>query len=151
VKEPQISIDIYRLNKDVAIEQLKIHADQRMKLMNFYIIIVGFCIGGYFTNFGKNNYPPQIAISLFLLFMTYCFWKIDDRTRQLVKISEGSLKIVTEYLKKELKEDAVEIVGISDDKKGNWSYTDAIRTIFGGCALLSSIGILIPLCKWILG
>ncbi len=134
-------IDELKLNKEIALELFKVHADQRMKLMNFYIVIVGFSIGGYFTALQNVGWQASLVISLFLLFMTFCFWSLDRRTKQIVKISENSLKVVTEYLKEKIGRSEVEIVGISDNKDGNWSYSQVFGLIFFGCSIISIAGI----------
>ncbi|MFM8749511.1 hypothetical protein [Rhabdaerophilum sp.] len=144
---PEPTIDDLKLNKDISLELFKVHADQRMKLMNFYIVIVGFSIGGYFTALQNVGWQAALIVSLFLLFMTFCFWSLDRRTKQIVKISETSLKVVTQFLQEKIGKSEVEIVGISDNRQGNWSYSQVFTLIFAGCATLAVAGIVHSLLK----
>jgi hypothetical protein len=73
-----------KLSKDIGLEWFKVHADQRLRAFNFFLLIAGFCIGGYFT---ALSISPLAAgtISFLLGAICICFKLLDQRTGELVK------------------------------------------------------------------
>ena len=82
--------DVFREN---AWRHFAIHAEQRLKMFQFYITISTALLGGgvLLIRTGQN------AIALLLLsflasFFSFVFWKLEIRTRILVKNSEDAIK-----------------------------------------------------------
>ena len=82
--------DVFREN---AWRHFAIHAEQRLKMFQFYITISTALLGGgvLLMRTGQN------AIALVLLgflasFFSFVFWKLEIRTRTLVKNAEDAIK-----------------------------------------------------------
>lgn len=74
-----------------------LHADQRMKLFNFFLILAGLILGAFSAVRGM---APSTKLILFLpLLMTLSaliFWRLDERTRSLVTRGEEALRFLDE-------------------------------------------------------
>lgn len=70
-----------------------LHADHRLRAFHFYILLSTAIIGG-FALLVRNGelHRWMSAFGFLLLFFSFVFWKLDDRTRQLVKTGEAALK-----------------------------------------------------------
>jgi hypothetical protein len=71
----------------------QLHAQQRMTVFNFYLAITGLVatgIGLCLQQGGKFSYISSV-LSLFLLFISFIFWKLDQRVSLLLKKSELAL------------------------------------------------------------
>jgi hypothetical protein len=70
------------------------HASQRMSIFNFYIVLSSLIFTGYFTSFKDDAHLQSLRPSLaFLLcFLSFVFWKLDQRTSFLIKNAERALK-----------------------------------------------------------
>jgi hypothetical protein len=123
-----------------AFKWFEIHADQRLKLMNFYITIIGFCLAGYVTALQVQNNAAATAVSGTLLFFTLCFAQLDRRTRQLTRLGEATL----ETLHRDLSVSGLDIVAKAQSTHGIWSYTQTFRLIFSVSFLTSLVGTIYP-------
>ena len=86
--------EIYREN---AWRHFRIHADQRLKMFQFYITVSTALLGGGILLFRTS--PNDVAIGLlgFLAsFFSFVFWKLEARTRILVKNAEDAIKYLDE-------------------------------------------------------
>lgn len=68
------------------------HAEQRLKTVNFYLVMCAVIIGGivpFSQHFGEfhDTWPLWYLLS----FITFVFWKLDVRNRRLIKNAERSL------------------------------------------------------------
>ncbi len=81
--------------RDYAWDYFSLHADQRLKAFHFYIILSTAIIGG-FSLLLKNGafYKWMAVFGLLLLFFSFIFWKLDNRTKQLVKSGEAALEFL---------------------------------------------------------
>ena len=69
-----------------------LHADHRLRAFHFYILISGALTGVFATSIGKGEFHRWTwAIGVLLIFFSFVFWKMDLRTRQLVKNAENAL------------------------------------------------------------
>lgn len=79
-------------SKLYAFEHFKYHADQRIKVFNFFILLSIFIDGAVLTAYEKSL--PYISISIMgaLIYLTVIIFKIlDDRSRSLIDISKKAL------------------------------------------------------------
>lgn len=72
------------------------HAEQRLKTFNFYLLLVGAIIAGFIS--AKDKLPVTWPILALLAPVTFIFYKLDVRNRQLTKHSEEALKILEDLL-----------------------------------------------------
>ncbi len=72
-------------NRTVAFEHawewFHFHADQRLKVFNFYLIIVGALIAGTLTVLEKERYAASALLCMIWLVTTFLFFKLDQRNR----------------------------------------------------------------------
>lgn len=71
----------------------EIHTQQRMTVFNFYLVIVGLVAAGIGVGLqqgAKYNYISS-SLSLLLTFISFIFYKLDQRVSTLIKCSERAL------------------------------------------------------------
>lgn len=75
------------------------HGDQRLKTFNFYLIASAIFIGG-FVNMIKDGDEVLLGFILpyILSFISFIFWKLDVRTKRMIKISENAIKKIDDLL-----------------------------------------------------
>jgi hypothetical protein len=80
-----------------------IHGSQRIKLLNFYIVLECFFINAFFTLTQKTDehLAYKAAICVFMIFFSLIFRVLDLRTNSIIKIVEKSIrKIEKKNMKK---------------------------------------------------
>lgn len=72
-----------------------LHADQRMKLFNFFLILAGLILGAFPAVRGMAPGAKVVALLPLLLVLTaFIFWRLEERTRRLVKNGEDALRFL---------------------------------------------------------
>ncbi|MES1976854.1 MAG: hypothetical protein V4451_02380 [Pseudomonadota bacterium] len=96
--QPSKSLD--ETFRSYAWDYFALHADQRMKAFHFYILLSTAILGGFAVLLRNGAFQRWMAVfGLFLIFFSFVFWKLDNRTRGLIKHGEEAL----EYLDSEHK------------------------------------------------
>ena len=74
------------------------HGAQRMTIFNFYIGLSSLTATGYFASFktDSNLESVRTLFALLLCFFAFVFWKLDQRTKKLIKNAEDALKYFEE-------------------------------------------------------
>jgi hypothetical protein len=75
-------------------EHFKLHADQRIKAFNFFIVLSIFADSGSITALAKES-PDSILIvpGIFIILLSCIFWVLDVRSHSLVRLSyKGIIK-----------------------------------------------------------
>ena len=76
-----------------------LHADHRMKLFNFFLILSGLILGAFTAVKGMAAGAKVVAVlPLLLVFTAFIFWRLEERTRRLVKNGEDALRFLDEQL-----------------------------------------------------
>jgi len=145
--------DIWK-QRDYVWKYFEMHAAQRMKIFNFYLILSGFTIGGFFTLQKQFLGYKWLSILPFLqFFLTVVFWLLEVRTKQLVKNGENALKELDNQLDYDIERINAEIFNLfqNDDrimdgskklwfiKLSKYSYSDCFNAVFLVFLLLSLI------------
>ena len=81
--------------RDYAWKYFQFHAEQRLKTFNFYLIIATVLSGGLFSILTNDTFPYKQWCSLLgflLFFISFIFWRLERRNRQLVDNGEMALK-----------------------------------------------------------
>lgn len=74
-----------------------LHADQRMKLFNFFLILSGLILGAFPAVRGMAPKSRAVALLPVLLVLTaFVFWRLEERSRRLVKNAEDALRFLDE-------------------------------------------------------
>lgn len=72
-----------------------LHADQRLKAFHFYILLSTAILGGFAVLLRNGAFHKWMAIfGIFLVFFSFVFWKLDNRTRGLIKHGEEALEFL---------------------------------------------------------
>jgi hypothetical protein len=83
--------------RDYAWKYFSLHADQRIKTFNFYLVLATFAVGGMLTVIKDTGHAWVVAVIAFLLgFLSFVFYKLDCRNKQLVRHGEAALKRLEE-------------------------------------------------------
>jgi len=90
--EPKLLDETFR---DYAWNYFQLHADQRIKVFQFYVTLSTALIGGFLLALRQGFNNKWIAIlGILLTFVSFIFWRLDQRTKQLVKNAEEALKLL---------------------------------------------------------
>jgi hypothetical protein len=79
---------------EYAWQYFELHAKQRIAVFNFYIVVAGFLTTTIAASFSetKHMHLVGIVLGITLSVMSFIFWKLDTRTKALIKNSENALK-----------------------------------------------------------
>jgi hypothetical protein len=102
----------------------KYHAEQRMLIVRFYLIVVGALGAGCLSAFDKNENVIAAIIAAFGAIISELFAKLDLRTRQLIDASKAALKEQQGAVARETGIDQMRIVELADVGV-TWSYIPA--------------------------
>ena len=77
-----------------ATKHFEIHAAQRLTAFNFFIVISGAILAAIAASFQKPNEFALVgaALGILLVLLSIIFWKLDRRTKFLIKHSESAIK-----------------------------------------------------------
>ncbi|MDE7176873.1 MAG: hypothetical protein K2O59_03585 [Lachnospiraceae bacterium] len=73
-----------------------VHANQRIQILNFYIVLETFFITGLLTLFqlDGNLTAFRLILSASIIFFSFVFYALDKRTKEMIKFSEDALKTI---------------------------------------------------------
>lgn len=128
-------------------DYFSMHADQRLKSFNFYIVVSAVFIGAFVNILNNNNGITLACILPYILsFISFIFWKLDLRTKGMIKIAENAIKIIDDQIVGNEDTDHPNELNIFryDDYvtskrcgfKMNFSYSTCLNSIFLAMGLL---------------
>lgn len=136
---------------DYAFKYFEIHANQRMTVFNFFLLLAGGLSGGIGASLiGANIFPLSgLFLSGLLLMLSLVFYKLDRRTSFLIKHAESAL----EKGEKHTISPPCRLVGSEADAfrtwqggksflSNAWSYSKCFAVVFVGAAVVGLVGIL---------
>lgn len=69
------------------------HASQRISFFNFFVVLASSMVALLVAAlFQLKAYPIGAAVGLMLAFISFIFWKVDERNKHLTKTGEHALK-----------------------------------------------------------
>jgi hypothetical protein len=136
--------DAFKTANDLAVEWFKIHAAQRLTVFNFFLIIAGFCVGGFFTALQASNNLAASVIAFVLVVVSFCFKQLDRRTAQLTKLAENYLEESLTALGQQLDSQKINFVLLVEDKHGLWSYRKTFNILFWLFGIIGILGAVFP-------
>jgi hypothetical protein len=81
--------------RDYAWKYFALHADQRIKTFNFFLILCTLIAGGLITILRDGGNIALGALPAFILtLLSFVFWRLDIRNKQLIHHSEEALMIL---------------------------------------------------------
>ena len=93
------SPDTNQIYRENAWRHFAIHADHRLKMFQFYITISTALLGGALLLFRSSQNNVAIVLLSFLAsFFSFVFWKLEARTRVLVRNAEDAIKYLDESI-----------------------------------------------------
>ena len=71
-----------------------LHAQQRLTTVNFYLVVATALTAAAVASFGENFAFPcvRLAAGLLLSLLSFAFWRLDFRNRELIKAAEAALR-----------------------------------------------------------
>lgn len=110
----------------------KYHAEQRMIVVRFYLIMAGALGAGYISalNSGKNFLAVIVAV--FGAGTSFLFARLDRRVAYLIKLGEAALAHEEQVLATETGNQAIQIIGQAGTSPQGWftSYGKIFRAMF---------------------
>ncbi len=139
---------------DILWKYFELHSNQRMQLMNFFIVLESLMVAGLVSLLSsKNNlWLWECGICIGILFFAVIFYGLDRRTKQLIKLCEDSIKkleqksggtdgSVTDWAGIFSKEEC-----ITRTKKEKWTYSRLFRIQYCFFAVIAIIMLLFIVC-----
>ncbi len=139
-KEAAITLAAHRAN-----EWFKAHAEQRIRLFNFYVILLAASLAGFVSTLSANLYPVTIVISLLLVVLTYAFKQLDRRSAKLVKDAERAQNKIDEMVAARLELAELRIADAAEQKKGIMSYRQSFNLIYLAGITLAALGAVVAI------
>jgi hypothetical protein len=148
-------------NRDFNVQQyawdyFQLHATQRLKTFEFYVVIATVLLSGYGVSLKENDLRPiSVVLGILLTILSFVFWKLDVRNKQLIKNAEQALKTIEKECVPESPESTPNILKLftyEDEQKKNrtsllfwrryFSYSDCFNFMFTVFAILGIIAAL---------
>lgn len=139
--------------RDYAWNYFSVHANQRMGVFQFYITLSTAVLGGAVLLAGSGDDRIWSALLFMLLpFLSFVFWRLDQRTSELVKNAEKALQHLDEMALSNKSDHGGQVLALfkNDEnakrKAGRWpllghfSYSRCFRYVFVSVALLGVLG-----------
>lgn len=101
-------------------EWFKYHADQRMKLFQFFMVLSGALAAAYVTVMANERPDIGALVAFFLLVAAVIFKRFDDRNSDLIKISEAHLLVCEGIWAKDIGR-TIQLVEAADSKATNFA------------------------------
>jgi hypothetical protein len=81
--------------RDHAWDYFELHAEQRLKTFHFYVLLETALVAGLIvaTRVGTPDLRVIVVVGLMMAFFSFIFWKLDYRTKGMIKVAEGALKL----------------------------------------------------------
>jgi hypothetical protein len=139
------------------------HANQRMTMIRFYLIVEGAVATGFGYVWLRNEYFFAALLSAFGILASICFARLDRRVSHLVKFGEAALKEQQKQMATALAQPDLEICKKADDnltpegrRRARYPYTygENIRLLLGSATFAFGVACfasLLALAKTICG
>ena len=114
----------------------QLHAEQRLKTFNFYIVIMTLLIGAGYTLLSTQYSCIIVFIGGLISFFSFIFWKLDIRNKELIYNSEECLREIEKNLKTKIFTKEYENKKSNDAKdekrffKYHYSFTNSFNLVF---------------------
>lgn len=99
--------------REYAWNYFALHAEQRLKTVHLYIVLVAVLIAGFISALNyTENHSWLCVFGFLLLFLSFVFGRLDGRNKQLVRNGENALKYLDEQESLEKNSDKPHILQI---------------------------------------
>jgi hypothetical protein len=81
--------------RDHAWDYFALHAEQRLRMFHFFILLqIGLISAMLFSaRTGAGNLTLGSIVGLLMALLSFVFWKLDQRTKGMIKVSETALRL----------------------------------------------------------
>ena len=144
--------------REYAWQYFKAHADQRMSLFNFFVVISALLTAALATTWKKDcDYPIYgLFLSCGMIVISFVFWKLNQRVAYFIKHAESALKNIENSSLKD--EDLTRLFCLEETKtkivrgKVNWklwtwhmTYSECFGVVYVVFAVIGFIGMIIAI------
>lgn len=92
---PELDNELRKEFRDYLWKYFSLHADQRLKTFNFFILIAGGLTAAIVSAMAApHRNLLTSALALVLALTSYIFWQLDVRTKLMIKTAENALGIL---------------------------------------------------------
>ncbi len=119
-----------------------LHAGQRMQLVNFLLISAAFVVAGYATALRNGTQVAAGAIAVAGVVVALGFWRLDVRTRELVRAAEAPLRELQHELATRTGITSLRLVDAVAVTGPLTSYASVLRVLCASCGMLAALGAL---------
>ncbi|MCH8212874.1 MAG: hypothetical protein IIC54_02245 [Proteobacteria bacterium] len=127
-------IEFRRLALEHAWHWFELHANQRLLLFRFYLVMVGISFAGYVGSVKETIFFGEMAFPILGIAISYLFNALDKRTSQLIKIAETCLAPQQEFIATKFGDDNFKLVEKAETKPpGVLSY----RRVFSAIQIIT--------------
>ena len=137
-------------------EYFKLHAEQRTRVFNFYVLLTVAMVAGLLTVLKEAPAVPYAAsaICVMIVFFSFIFLQLDTRTRSLIANAERTLLVLEEDERLPDSPDGAPHPGrlftreAYERKRASennvvWTYTHCFRTVFIVMGILGVVGLIV--------
>ena len=147
--DPGIDYAAERLALEHTWAWFSLHATQRMQLVYFFLVTVGFLGTAYGSALSDKHRQLACAVGVLGLLLTLAFYRLESRTQTLVKIAEPALQELECQLGHRAALPMVGLVQRADQEKPFFSsYGAVIRYLHGATALAFAVAAVAAAGGW---
>ena len=142
--------DVLAKLRDHAWDYFELHAEQRLKTFHFYILLETGLVGAMLVAARLGSPEPRflLIVGVAMIFFSFVFWKLDFRTKGMIKMSEEALKLY-ERRKFGIDQEMVKSAPFTNDPQarglvgisplGTLSYSKCFGAVFIAFAVLGIV------------
>jgi uncharacterized membrane protein YfcA len=124
--------EAYKVAHDYAWNWFSYHAQQRLQIFNFGIIVLGALIAACFSSFLQRWYHAATVSAALIAFLGYAFLRLDQRNSELTKLAERYLKTRTEEALSPIVGDEINFATQADkpDRAKFYTFGQIVRGVY---------------------
>ncbi|MGH1406656.1 MAG: hypothetical protein ACRBBJ_08885 [Rhodomicrobiaceae bacterium] len=138
----------------IAIEHARswfqIHAEHRLRLVNFYIVLVVASLAFAASALKDGQTIAMSMLGALIIIVSFVFQNLDRRVASLIKDAEKALTVLEKKISSDLEITDLNLVKLADDKRGAYSYRQLFNILYysgyalGTCIFLYTMLFRIP-------
>lgn len=125
--------------QSACLEWFKIHADQRMKLFNFYLLFLGGIVLLGSIILEQEHALIRMFGGGFIVWISLVFRELDRRISELIKGAEKGLIEIEQRQAERIGANATKVVLSAQAKDQTWSYSKCFHFVFLGGSIVGAV------------
>lgn len=115
---------------DYAWKWFELHSSQRMQLVNYFLVAVAFLTAAYATGLQADRPAVSAVVAVLGAVVSWAFQQIEQRTRELIKLSEATLQEIENAMQADTTLSSVRLVARAEvPSRPRTSYFSVIRVL----------------------